>query len=356
MGKDIRVEMTGGNTPVGFVPGDYMPAGAGRWMVLPQGRDAGKKMFFYEQIIGAGEPEQTVVFVHGNPESSYTWRKTIDALAAQAPCCCRIVAMDHIGFGLSDQASFEMVDMHHSDNLKQLIRHLDLQKATLVIHDWGGPIGVGAFIDEPERVANLVVVNTTVFPLPMKPGLNFMNYPVPVLMSWNLMGKIIPARLWRYVTGMAMTSPVGPWPMIKHFGGYLCRSLVGATSEKEILYRDMFVTRANALSSKRNVKQTIVWGHGYRYFEETQGWQDNSAYYRNMQTRVPFCWGPDGQNIGVRGFWGEWDPCAKPAVRRQWCEALPQLEGHISTYPNVGHFSEEVVYDDIAAGIAQLLE
>ena len=352
---NVRVDLLPGNSPLEHVPEDYMPVGAGRWFVLPEGRDAGKKLFYYERITGEGELEHTVVFVHGNPESSYTWRKTIDALASSEGVCCRVVAMDHIGFGLSDQAGFEMVDMHHSDNLKQLIRHLDLQNVTLVVHDWGGPIGIGAFIEEPERVSNLVVVNTTVFPMPMKPGLNYMNYPVPVLMPWRVMGSVVPARLWGHVAAMGITSPAGPWPIIKHCAKYVYRSLVNATTEEERLYRKMLSTRANALSSKRSVKQTTVWGHGYCYVDKRVGRQDNSAFYCNMQQRVPSCWGPGGQNIGACGFWGEWDPCAKPAVRRQWCEALPQLEGNIRTYPGVGHFSEEVVYDDIAVGIAGLL-
>ncbi len=45
-----------------------------------------------------------------------------------------------------------MVEMRHARNLEQLITHLDLENATLVIHDWGGPIGIGSLIEFPERV------------------------------------------------------------------------------------------------------------------------------------------------------------------------------------------------------------
>jgi pimeloyl-ACP methyl ester carboxylesterase len=78
-----------------------------------------------------------VVFVHGNPESSYPYRHVRDRLL-QARACVRVIGVDHVAFGLSDQATFEMVDMHHARNLTQLVRHLDLRDVTLVVHDWGG--------------------------------------------------------------------------------------------------------------------------------------------------------------------------------------------------------------------------
>lgn len=102
----------------------------------------------------------------------------------------RIVAMDHIGFGISDQADFEMVDMHHAANLLQMRRHLDLQDITLVTHDWGGPIGIGALIQEPQRVTAMLAMNTTVFPMPPD-GFTYKNYPFPWL-PWYLTPHLIP--------------------------------------------------------------------------------------------------------------------------------------------------------------------
>lgn len=129
---------TPGDTPLVPMPQDYFPASTEGWFVLPEGKDRGKKLFFYDLTIGEGTPKAIYLFVHGNPESSLTFRKTIRAMEAQTTHCIRIVAVDHIGFGLSDQANFEMVDMHHSENLAQLVRVLDLQDITLAVHDWGG--------------------------------------------------------------------------------------------------------------------------------------------------------------------------------------------------------------------------
>ena len=345
-----------GNTPLREIPKDYVSDDAARWLVLSEGPDAGKRLFFYDEIFAAeegDEPEVTLLFVHGNPESSYTYRQTIEYIRRTTKKAVRVVAMDHIGFGLSDQASFQMVDMHHANNLKQLIAHLDLHNVTLVIHDWGGAIGVGAMIDTPERVSNLVLMNTTVFPMPLQ-GWNYTNFPFPGQLAWNRLGYWMPWRWWRMIPPLVMFSGVGRTQFFSRTLSILGRALFGRLSEGERLYRDMFSTRNNALSSMRNVKQTKVWGHGYCYFDPNLGWQDNRSFYRNMQEKLANCWGPEGRNIGVRAFWGEWDPCSQVSVRQQWLQALPQLEGNIRLYPQRGHFVEEHEYRDIAASIVEV--
>lgn len=193
------VVLTQGNTPLGSTPVDYLPEGGrAQWLVLPDGPDVGKRLFFYDVVIGEGEPEATLFFVHGNPECSYTYRQTIDQVVAQTDSAVRIIAMDHIGFGLSDQASFEMVDYHHARNVQQLVRYLGVNDITLVIHDWGGAIGIGAFIDTPELVSHLVLMNTTVFPFPMA-GTNYTNFPFPGPFGWTRLGHYLPWKLWKHI-------------------------------------------------------------------------------------------------------------------------------------------------------------
>jgi pimeloyl-ACP methyl ester carboxylesterase len=192
-----------------------------------------------------------------------------------------------------------------------------------------------------------------VFPIPLD-GTNYTNFPVPLLLPWHKMGWVVPSRLWGYVAACVMMSPAGVPAFLAHclnFGG---RAFGGRLSVKEKVYRDMFATRANARSSKRNVKQTKVWGHGYRYSDERRGWQDNRAFYREVQNKLGPSWGPQGQHIGVRAFFGEWDPLARDEVRQQWQEALPPLAGHVVTYAGVGHFVEEHRAEDIADAIVEV--
>lgn len=346
-----QVTTARGNTTLTSTPSDYLPAGAiAQWLVLSEGVDAGKKMFFYDTTLGDGEPTATLFFVHGNPECSYTYRQTIEQVLANTGQTVRIIAMDHIGFGLSDQASFEMVDVHHANNLKQLVKHLGIQDITLIIHDWGGAIGVGAFIDTPELVSALVLMNTTIFPMPAD-GITYMNFPFPGPLAWSRLGAYLPWKLWKHVPPLVMFSPAGRLPFLGHAIHFLLRTLTGKLSEDEKMYRDMFSTQANALSSMRNVKQTRVWGHGYRYFDKALGWQDNHSFYQNMQSNITQHWGPQGQNINACAFFGLFDPCAKASVQQQWRDALPQLNGHIQTFENRGHFVEESEPAAIAAGI-----
>jgi len=198
-----------GNTAVKQAPADYVPTGMdqAQWLTLKNGPDAGKKLFFYDVNIGPkSEPEITLCFVHGNPESSYTYRKIIAELERHCDRAIRIIAMDHIGFGLSDQASFEMVDMHHAENLKELIQHLDLTNVCLIVHDWGGAIGIGAFIDQAQRVSQLVILNTTVFPVSRDDSMVYDNFPLPGFLSWNSVAHWAPNALWPYIASMVVCS------------------------------------------------------------------------------------------------------------------------------------------------------
>ncbi|MEO6708943.1 MAG: alpha/beta fold hydrolase [Planctomycetota bacterium] len=104
-----------------------------------------------------GEP---ILFVHGNPTWSFHWRHAISALSDRYRC----VAADHIGCGLSDKPGrYPYRLAQHIANLERLVLELDLQRITLVVHDWGGPIGLGFAQRHLERIARLVVLNTSVF-------------------------------------------------------------------------------------------------------------------------------------------------------------------------------------------------
>ena len=72
------------NSPVKNIPSDYYPQGCGFWHELSEGIDAGKKIFYRDSKHGKGDLEETLVFVHGNPESSYTYRQVIEHLIDSA--------------------------------------------------------------------------------------------------------------------------------------------------------------------------------------------------------------------------------------------------------------------------------
>ncbi|MBY9021192.1 MAG: alpha/beta fold hydrolase [Candidatus Lokiarchaeota archaeon] len=333
------------NSPIKNVPADYYPKGCGNWFEILDGIDTGKKMFFRDSIHGHGEPEKTIVFVHGNPECSYTYRDVIKHLVKTSKKSIRIIAMDHIGFGLSDQASFEMVCMDHTQNLIQLIRYLDLHNVTLIIHDWGGPIGIGAFLKLSERLSNLVILNSTVFPMPLT-GLTFKNYPLKRL-AWSKLPKTIPNRYWGAFASFAIFFTLeNPDELLTTMPTMLATAkekgtLMENESVSQRIFREQFDSKPNTLSSKRLVLQTPFWGHGNLYKEPTLGERDTTPFYRFIQDSISKLWGPEGQNIGVRAVIGKLDPLAKEEVLQQWVDALPQLKGYIKIFENTNHFIEE---------------
>jgi haloalkane dehalogenase len=103
-----------------------------------------------------------VVMVHGTPTSSFLYRHLIRDLSQDH----RVIAMDHIGFGRSDKPedwSYRPED--HARNLELLIERLELQDVTLVVHDFGGPIGLAYAIEHPQNVRALALFNTWMWSL-----------------------------------------------------------------------------------------------------------------------------------------------------------------------------------------------
>jgi haloalkane dehalogenase len=104
---------------------------------------------------GEGDP---VLLLHGEPTWAFLHRKVIAKLAPTARC----IAPDYFGFGRSDkptEPAWYSYDRHVA-SITRLATELDLRDVTLVVQDWGGPIGFRFAVENPERVARLVVLNT----------------------------------------------------------------------------------------------------------------------------------------------------------------------------------------------------
>ena len=106
---------------------------------------------------GSGE---AVVLVHGNPTWSYYYRNLIKFLSPKF----RVIAPDHLGCGLSDKPQdFSYTLENHIANLADLLDHLSIRRASLVVHDWGGAIGLGVAAAGKIDLHRLVVLNTAAF-------------------------------------------------------------------------------------------------------------------------------------------------------------------------------------------------
>lgn len=98
--------------------------------------------------------------VHGNPTWSFYFREVVREFSPER----RVLAVDHVGCGLSEKPLDYRYDLAgHVANLERLVLDLDLRDITLVLHDWGGAIGMGLARLVPERIARIVVTNTAAF-------------------------------------------------------------------------------------------------------------------------------------------------------------------------------------------------
>lgn len=110
------------------------------------------KMHYVDE--GTNDP---IVMVHGNPGWSFEFRKTVKELSGTHRC----IAPDHIGFGLSNKPfDWDYLPKSHAKNFELFMDSLNLKDITLVVSDWGGPIGLSYAINHPEKIKKLILLNT----------------------------------------------------------------------------------------------------------------------------------------------------------------------------------------------------
>ena len=145
--------------------------------------------------------------VHGNPTWSFYFRSLISGLGANH----RALAVDHVGCGLSDKpVDYPYCLQQHIANLVVLIDSLKLSNATLIAHDWGGAIGLGALLERRDIFRRIVLLNTAAFPPP------FIPFRIRVC-RWPVFGKLAVQGLnlfARSATVMATEQPGGLPPQV----------------------------------------------------------------------------------------------------------------------------------------------
>ncbi len=108
---------------------------------------------------GPRDTGETFVCIHGEPTWGYLYRNFVSPLAQLG----RVVVPDHMGFGKSETPQDREYSIReHAENLERLLLDLDLHDVTLVLQDWGGPIGSAFAYRNPDRIKRLVVMNTIV--------------------------------------------------------------------------------------------------------------------------------------------------------------------------------------------------
>lgn len=252
-----------------------------------------------------------ILAVHGNPTWSFYWRALIPAFSQTM----RVVIPDHIGCGLSDKPqdwSYRLDD--HIGNVQRLIQALDLRDITLIVHDWGGPIGLGAALRELPRVKRVVITNTGAFPSPhIPPSIAACRVPL--------------------------------------FGDVLVRGFNG------------FVWAATWRTTERPLSQAVKSGLTAPY----ASWGDRVAIHRFVQD-IPMS--PDHpsyktlqevegglgrlKDLPVRLLWGDQDWCFSPTFRREFESRMPWARS--TAWDDVGHYVMEDAPERVIAAVRELLE
>ena len=193
----------------------------------------GSKMHYID--VGEGDP---ILFLHGNPTSSYLWRNVIPHLQPQARC----IPPDLIGMGKSDKPDIGYTFEEHFNYLEKFIAELDLKNITLVIHDWGSGLGFHYANTHRENVKGIAFMEAMYkpfewdgFPKEYKTAFKMMRAP---FFGWMMISvgnmfvkKMLPDSIVRNLTEeefdhyrepyqtIASRKPVRVWPMEVPLGG-----------------------------------------------------------------------------------------------------------------------------------------
>jgi pimeloyl-ACP methyl ester carboxylesterase len=249
----------------------------------------------------------TLLFVHGTPSWSFEWREVIRVLSATHRC----VAPDHLGFGLSDKpegASLRPED--HARRLEALVTALDLRDVTLVVHDFGGPIGLPLALAPEGRVARLVVLNSWM---------------------WPSDGDKTIARIDRVVR-----SALGRF--LYRWLGFSARVLLpGAFGDKRRLTKAVHRQYLGPLSSRRDREGTYALACALRGSDPHYAalWSERAKLARLQMTIV----------------WGERDPALRKEYLARWIEAFP--DARVVRVPDAGHFVAEERPDAVVAAVRE---
>lgn len=155
------------------------------------------KMHYVEE----GKGNETLLMVHGNPTWSFHYRNLVQDLKSEYRC----LAIDHLGCGLSDRDEQTFDLEKRIEHLVHFIKVKNLKNITLIAHDWGGAIGMGALLEIPDRFEKIVLMNTAAFnstDIPLRIAL----CKVPLLGSFlnrNLNGFALAATLMASKKGLS---------------------------------------------------------------------------------------------------------------------------------------------------------
>jgi cis-3-alkyl-4-acyloxetan-2-one decarboxylase len=280
---------------------------AGRYLDM-----AGIRLHYLDE--GEGEP---VVMLHGNPTWSFFYRNLVLALRDRYRC----IVPDHMGCGLSDKPGDDRYPYtleRRVADLSRLIESLGIDSGvTLVLHDWGGMIGMAWAAKNPDLVKKLVIMNTAAFHLPREK-----TFPLPLrICRGTLLGALL----------------------VRGFNAFsLAASFVGCKrnpmpAELRRAYRFPYDSWQNRIATLRFV-QDIPMKEGDRGHQLVSYTESRLHLFQSTPMAI---------------FWGELDFVFDRIFLNEWQRRFPHAEVH--SYPDAGHYILEDAKDEVIPLIADFI-
>jgi haloalkane dehalogenase len=255
---------------------------------------------------GQGE---VILMLHGNPTWSFFYRN----LAKHFSKNYRVIVPDHMGCGLSSKPQdYEYTLKSHIENVCHLVDELKLKDITLVVHDWGGAIGMGLATRHPLLIKKMVVMNTAAF-----------------------RSIEIPARI------NILRNPLGEW-FIRQFNGFAGPATVMASKKglSPLVKKGFTLPYDNFESRIATAK----------FVQDIPMNETHPTYHtlKEIEEKLTTIKAP------VLLLWGEKDFCFTMNFQKKWLHFFPKARS--VTYPGAGHYLIEDEKDAVISEMEQFLK
>ncbi|GHS91701.1 haloalkane dehalogenase [Planctomycetales bacterium] len=289
------------------MPANFPAPFASRFFVQLDGaRLDGARQHYLDE--GQGEP---LVCVHGNPTWSFFFREVLRQFSATR----RVIAPDHIGMGLSAKPqNYPYRLATHIDNLERLLAAVAPDgKINLLLHDWGGAIGMGWATRHPDRVGKIILMNTAAFLSPKMP-------PLIALARTPLLGDLVIRGLNAFVRVANVTTTVKPLPAAVKAG-----------------YAAPYDNWQDRIAVARFV-QDVPMNARHPSYAALKQIDENLSLLRGRPLLLQ---------------WGGRDWCFHEWFYQEWLRRFPDAERDY--YPDAGHYLLEDAGEKVLARIAEFL-
>ncbi|MGZ3497772.1 MAG: alpha/beta fold hydrolase [Vulcanimicrobiaceae bacterium] len=255
---------------------------------------------------GVGE---VILCLHGNPTWSFMYRHLIDGLSGGF----RVVAPDYLGFGLSDKPSdVSYRPQFHAETIEHFIESLGLKNITLVIHDWGGAIGMSYAVNHAENISRLIILNTS---------------------AWSIKGIKEAEQFSAFVGG-----PVGKF-LCRYFNAFPRFVMPYAYGDKSKLTKEIHNQYIKPFATQQSRKGT--WVFPKAIIGESEWLARIWAAHESLAQKP------------IQLLWGLKDPAFGTRELDRWKRSFPKHT--VQIFPDVGHFVLEELGPDAVGPVVTFL-